>query len=85
MDEAFYEFSEGDLARVMASYASQRVREEGGHLMTRQVRQRHAVAGAAGLAGAGVLGWNELNVAARQEGAGRRPGTVASAPERSFC
>ena len=38
VDDAFYEFTEGDLRAVMAGQAARRAREAGAHLMTKQVR-----------------------------------------------
>ncbi|EFN54794.1 hypothetical protein CHLNCDRAFT_134760 [Chlorella variabilis] len=40
VDDAFFEFTEMDLRRVMASQVSQRAKQEGGHLMTAAMREK---------------------------------------------
>lgn len=40
VDDSFYDFTEADLRRAMASQAAQRAKQEGGHLMTGAMRER---------------------------------------------
>ncbi|KAL4452338.1 hypothetical protein ABPG75_008000 [Micractinium tetrahymenae] len=40
VDDLFYDFTEADLRRAMASQSAQRAKQEGGHLMTAAMRER---------------------------------------------
>lgn len=40
VDDSFYDFTEADLRRAMASQAAQRAKQEGGHLMTAAMREK---------------------------------------------